>query len=191
MIYSEWIERVRLEAQRGSEQAELSQLDTQPIIEAIQPSVFQLVGEQCAANPRTRDLLKRTVTVALADGIGTLPVYVLEKYMEDSTVYDEDDLAKTFCWVRNFNDFIGPLSDLLAYYNVREGHTLYVRDVGEEFTVPLTLAVDISVNVPCAPVRPAAATDPIDAVDEVLSNLVDVGAAFLRGELSKLAMGVD
>ena len=187
MTYAEWVERVRLEAQRGSEQAELSQLDTQPIVEAIQPSVFQAVGEMCAANPRKRDLLKRTVAVTLTDGVGDLPAYVLEKYMEDSTVYDPEDLTKTFSRVRNFNDFIGPLDSRLAYYNVREGRTLYVRDVGEAFAIPLTLDGDISVNVPCAPVRPVAATDQIDVPDEITSDLVDVGAAMLRGELTKAA----
>jgi hypothetical protein len=187
MTYAEWVERVRLEAQRGSEQAELSQLDTQPIIEAIQPSVFQSVGEACAADPRKRDLLKRTVTVTLAAGIGTLPDYVLEKYMEDSTIYDADDLTKTFSWVRNFNDFIGPLNSLLGYYNVPSGHTIYVRDVGEDFSVPLSLAIDVQVNVPCVPVRPALPTDQIDVADEITSDLVDTGAAFLRGELSKAA----
>ena len=187
MTYAELCERIRLEAQRGSEQAELSQLDTQPIIEAIIPSVFQSVGEACAADPRKRDLLKRTVTVTLADGVGELPAYVLEKYMEDSTAYDPNDLTKIFSWERNYNDFIGPLNDLLAYYNVPFGHTIYVRDVGEEFSIPLTLDIDLIVNVPCVPVRPAAATDDIDVPDEITSDLVDTGAAFLRGELSKPA----
>lgn len=190
MTYAEWVERVRLEAQRGSEQAELSQLDTQPIIEAIQPSVFQTVGENCAADPRKRSLMRKTLTVSMTNGSGTIPAQALTKYMEDATFLDPADLSKNYSWVREFQDFIGPLDDRLGYFNVQGESVLLVREPGEPYEPGVGSSDPFQLTIPCAPVRPAAATDPIDAISEVTSDLVDVGASVLRGEIVKLAQGV-
>lgn len=175
------------QAQRGSKVEEQTNLDAYSIAEAMIPSIFQAVGERAAGDPRKRDLLKQSLPLTLVAGAIDLPDYALESYLCDSTLYDPADLTKTFSWVRNFNDFIGPLSPLLGYYNVPAGHTMYVRDVGEEFTVPLTLAIDIVVNIPCVPVIPALADDPVVVVDEIASDIVDYGAELLRGALVKAA----
>lgn len=187
MTYAEWVERVRLETQRGSEQAELSQLDTQPIIEAIQPSVFQTVGENCAADPRKRSLMRKTLTISMADGEGTIPAQALTKYMEDATFLDPADLSKTYSWVREFQDFIGPLDTRLGYFNVQGESVLLQREPGEVYEPGLGFSDDMLLTIPCVPVRPSSATDQIDCIDEVASDLVDVGASMLRGELAKVS----
>lgn len=187
MLYIEWVERVRLEAQRGSEQAELSQLDTQPIIEAIQPSVFQTVGENCAADPRKRSLMRRSLTISMADGEGEIPAQALTKYMEDATFFDPADLSKTYSWVREFQDFMGPLDSRLGYFNVQGESVLLQREPGEVYEPGFGFSDDMLLIIPCVPVRPASATDTIDCIDEVSSDLVDVGAAMLRGELAKVS----
>lgn len=185
MTYAEWVERVRLEAQRGSEQAELSQLDTQPIIEAIQPSVFQTVGENCAADPRKRSLLRKSLTITMADGEGEIPAQALTKYTEDATLFDPADLSKTYSWVREFQDFMGPLDPRLGYFNVQGESVLLQREPGEPYEPGFGFSDDMLLIIPCVPVRPASATDPIDCIEEINSDLVDVGAAMLRGELAK------
>jgi hypothetical protein len=123
----------------------------------------------------------------MTDGEGEIPAQALTKYMQDATFLDPADLSKTYSWVREFQDFIGPLDARLGYFNVQGGSTLLQREPGEIYDPDAGFTDDMLLVIPCAPIRPASATDPIDAIDEVMSDLVDVGAAMLRGELAKVS----
>lgn len=129
--------------------------------------------------------MRKALTVSMADGEGTIPSQALTKYMEDATLFDPGDLSKTYSWVREFQDFMGPLDQRLGYFNVQGESVLLQREPGEVYEPGFGFSDDMTLIIPCVPVRPASATDPIDCIDEIASDLVDVGAAFLRGELAK------
>jgi hypothetical protein len=62
-----------------------------------------------------------------------------------------------------------------------------VRDPNQGFTQPLVATGARLLVVPCVILRPASADLPIDAPDEILSDLSEALSESLRGELIKLA----
>lgn len=192
MTYLEVIYRTVAQAQRGSQMAQFANIDTQSICEAMMPSIFQQAGEAAAGNERKRSLLKRDKTITVTNGAATIPDDALTAYLEDSTFYDPSDLSKTYSWIRNWNDFINPsLANQpfvnYGYYSVSGGVTLGQREPGEVWSPSSGFTGSMTLNIPCVPVIPATATTTLAVVDEVLNDIIDIGAAALRGEVIRQA----
>lgn len=163
-----------------------------PVAEALMPSVFQHVGEDAAGDERKRSLLKQNVSLSFTSGSATLPDYVLSAYMEDATFTDNDDLTKTYSWVREFGDFISPSLQNppwsnLGYFNVVGRTTIRQIEPGAAYS-PTTGITDTRIlNIPCIPVKPASESAEFDVPDEVLSDIYEIAAEALRGQLMKQA----
>src|ERR1044071_5883070 len=91
MTYAELCQRIIFEAQRGGGRAELVNLNTQSIVEAIMPSVLQEITLRCWANPDKRPLLKQSHTIEIADGVGVFPTLALKEALTGGMVLEPDD----------------------------------------------------------------------------------------------------
>jgi hypothetical protein len=189
--YVELIYRTVTQAQRGGLNFEAINLDAQGMAEAQLPTVVQAVAENAAADPRKRSLLKQTVTVPFVNGTGTIPSYVLTKWIEDGTLYDSANPRTTYSWVRNFNDFVdavrtGPYS-AYGYYSIIGGDSLALTEPGVDYDPSSGFTGNRLLNAPTVPQIPTVDTDSFNAVDEILSDIIDAGSEMLRGQMSKAA----
>lgn len=145
------------------------------------PSVLQDVALKCAGDPQKQSLLRRTSTVTLTAGVGTLPEGVLTSCVWGSTVWVEDDatvgpLMSFSPWV----SFINPSDTRLGYYSVRGDHELYWADPGESYP-NLTRDGDVLYTGATTPDIPASATDETNWGAEIESDVIDRAAEYLRG----------
>lgn len=186
-LYNEVIYQICWNATRGmSPEQDISAL--LPIAESLWPSISQKVGELAASSERKRSLLKRTKTLVVASGAATIDDDVLTAYLEDSTLYDPADLTKTYSWVRNWNDFINPsLANQpyvnYGYYSVSGGVTFAQREPGELYDPSSGFTGNMTLNIPCVPVKPATQTTAVDVPDEILNDIYEIGSEMLRGLL--------
>ena len=159
-----------------------------PVAESLWPSISQKVGELAAGSERKRSLLKRTKTLTVLNGTATLDDDVLTAYLEDSTLYDPSDLSKTYGWIRNWNDFINTgLSSqpFVNYgrYSVSGGVTFAQVEPGDTYSPTSGFSGSMSLNICCVPVKPATQTTALDAPDEILNDIYEIGSEMLRGLL--------
>lgn len=162
-------------------------LDAVGIADTLFPIVSQSVSEAAAADPAKRSLLRRVKTVTLVNGEATLTDDVLTKYFSDATLLGTN-LNQHYAY-RDYPDFVRK-NDLRLGYFTRNGTTLMVRDVGQQFTQPLTASGTRTLVVPAVVVKPVLATDDIDAPDEIISDLDTALAESLRGQLLPVATAV-
>jgi len=186
--YTQLIYTMMYEAQRGSQAAQFANIDTQGIAETLIPIIFQQAGEEVAKDERKRSILKRAKTVTMVNGVATLSDDVLTAYLEDSSFIDPADLTKTYSWVRNWGDFIDPSLasapyDNYGYYSMSGGVTLGQREAGALYDPSSGFTGSMTLNIPCVPVIPTNATDVVDVPDEILSDILTIGAELLRGAL--------
>lgn len=183
MTFTELCQRILLEAQRGGERAELANLDTQSVIEAIMPSVLQEVTTRYAANPSTQSLLRQSHTVAITSGVGTLPDTVLTECLTGSMVLEPDDdeaFPEDVAFIPQYVNFAGAkrYEPRLGYYCVLGNRVIhYVSPTGDygDFTGNLTYIGATVLSVPADPDIPTG----WDA--EAESNVINLAAEWLRG----------
>ncbi len=186
-LFNEVIYQICWNAARGmSPEQDINAL--LPIAESLWPSISQKVGELAAGSERKRSLLKRTKTLAVSNGAATISDDVLTAYLEDSTLYDPADLSKTYSWVRNWNDFINPgLANQpfsnYGYYSVSGGVTFGQREPGELYDPSSGFTGNMTLNIPCVPVKPATQTTAVNVPDEILNDIYEIGSEMLRGLL--------
>lgn len=187
MTYDELCTRILYQAQRGGERAELANLNTQTIIEAIMPAVFQAVAEDAAGNPDKRPLLRRTKTIAMVSGTGTIPDDVLTKCFDEATLLDPADLTKLYSWVPDYFDFVGPLDTRLGYFCSSIENTIVQREPGDDYSLATGFTGNMQLTVPCVPEVPALPADQVAVAAVIASDLVSVGAEMLRGAIANKA----
>jgi hypothetical protein len=192
LLYNQLILTIMYQAQRGSDAAQFANLDTQGIAETLIPTIFQQAGEEAARDERKRSILRRSKTVTLTNGLGTLSDDVLTMYLEDSTYLDSSDLTKRYSWVREWSDFIDPtLADPpysnLGYYSIQNGVAIAQREPGALYDPSSGETGSRTLNIPCVPEIPASATSTVDVPDEIISDILVIGSELLRGALVKAA----
>jgi hypothetical protein len=190
VIYTELIYRTVAMAQRGGTNFEAANLDAAGMAEAQMPVVLQAVAENAAADPRKRGLLKQTVSVNFTNGVGTIPSFVLTKWMEDSTLFDPADTTVLYSWVRNFSDFTDPglrqgIFAAYAYYSIVGGDSMVLTLPGVGYSPSSGFTGSRSFNAPTVPTMPATANDVLNIVDEIISDIIETGAEMLRGKVAK------
>ena len=183
MTYQEICDRILLEAQRGGEKAEQANLNSQSIIEAMMPSVLQEITLKYARGDSDKQsLLRQTHTITLADGVGEIPADVLTTCIWGSSVYVDDEpeigpLMSYTPWI----SFINPADDRLGYYSIRGTDELYWADPGEVYP-DLTRDGDISLTIATTLAIPADPDTETGWPSEAESDVIDLGANWLRGE---------
>ena len=182
MTLTEIFQRAQLEAMRGSEAAEMANLDTQAVVQAILPSVLQEVTLKYAGGDEDkRSLLRQTHTVTLTDGVGTLPSEVLTTCIWGSSVWVESEptvgpLMSYEPWI----SFISSSSDLIGRYSIRGDYELYWADAGETYP-DLTRDTEVLVTIATVLTPPADPADPTGWPAEAESDVIDRLAEWLRG----------
>ena len=173
-------------ALRGMPAEQSPALDAVGIADTLFPIVSQSVSEAAAADPAKRSLLRRTKTITLTNGEATLTPDVLTKFFTDAVLYGSN-LSIRYTY-RDYPDFQRRGDKRIGIFT-RNGATLMVIDPGQSFTQPLIASGQRTLVVPCSVVKPASATDDIDATDEVISDLDEALSEALRGVLTTKAAG--
>jgi hypothetical protein len=183
MTYQELIDRILLEAQRGSEQAELANLNTQSVIEAIMPSVLQDVAIRCADDPDKQSLLRRSFTIAITDGVGTLDPLILTARLTGGMVSEPDDsdvLPEDVSFVPQYLDYVAAKNyeGRLGYWCVNDTTVYYASPNDTTYAAFNGNITYLGASTPEIPADPG---DPLDWGSQVESDVIDWAAELLRG----------
>lgn len=139
--------------------------------EPLLPVVFGEVGDELAASPMTRHLLRRTKTVNLVNGTVALSSDVLTAYACEATLFDPDDTTKVYSRT-DWSDLLsGQLDSRLGHWLVDEDD-LKVVEPGSQYNPASGATLDLRLIIPCSPVVPAAITDQVDVPPEVIDLLI-------------------
>lgn len=189
MRYSDLLLSAVNNATRGVLPEQSVAIDAIGIADTLFPVVSQAVCEAAAADPSRRDLVRRQKSITLVTGSATLSSDVLVHYVQDSVLLDTANLNKRYAW-RDYPDFVRRGDRRLGIYTVVSGHELQVIDPNQPFTVPLTASGARVLVIPSIVEKPALATDEIDCVDEILSDLDSALTEALRGQIVTAAAAV-
>lgn len=183
MTFQEFISSSCQIALAGADASQSQLLDMEMTAEALVPTVFQNVALAVAANPDKQSLLRRTHTINLTVGIGTLPAEVLTQCLTGATIIDPDDntIAQDMSFIPQWYDFLEAKAyePRLGYWNVKGDDELhYVRPL--DTTETKTGNVDITVA--SVPAIPATAGTALAVPDEILSDLQAALANAIRAK---------
>jgi hypothetical protein len=165
----------------------LASANLEPTANSLLAQVFQQVGIDCAKDERKRSLLRREKTLTFANGIATVSADVLTKYKEDALLYDPDDTTAEYSLCREWFDFVRSDDRLIGRYSFN-GDTIGILEAGEVYDPADGTDGDRTLVIPCVPEVPALATDEIDVVEEVASDLVSALAESLKGAIVREAV---
>lgn len=157
--------------------------------EALVSSVFRSVTLAINGDPDKRAILRRSNTIALTTGVGTLLPTILMECLSGATLTDPDDstIAQDMSYVPEYFDYLDAVGyeTRLGYWHVSAdpttGNTIrYVRpaDTAETKTGNIVLTV---VTVPTIPATSTTALDApqefIDLATNALSNALRMSEA--------------
>lgn len=182
LTFQELIDRAVQAATRGVD-ANTVDSDIEDTAEVLAPQIFHKVAREAAADPRKRSLLKLTKSITLANGTVDLSDDVMTEYMSDARLFDPAALTKYYSWVQEYSDFFGYLDNRLGYFTVERGVALRVIEPGatDPFSPGTGPSGARSLNIPCVPVIPTLATDPVVVPAEIADDFVAALAEALRG----------
>lgn len=168
----------------GADASQSALLNMEMTAEALVPTVFQQVAIAIASDPDKQSLLRRTFTIALTNGVGTLDDVILTQFMHDSTLNDPDDdtIIHDMSFVPRWSDFkeAKDYEPRLGYYTCKGDDQLhYIRPTD---TVE-TKTGNVEITVSSIPEIPATYTDPLVVPAECLSDLQAAMANALRAKM--------
>ena len=188
MTFQEFISSSCQMALSGVDANQSQPLDMEMTAEALVPTIFQQVALSAAADPDKQSLLRRTHTVTLTSGVGTLPGEVLTQRLNSATVIDPDDdtVAQDMSYIPQWFDFLEAkdYENRLGYWTVKgddEIHYIRPTDTVE------TKNGDIDITVASVPAIPATSGATLVVPDEILSDLQAALANALRAIRAKEA----
>ena len=182
MTYAQYIATSCQIALAGQDANQSPFLDVEMTAESLVPTVFQQVALATADDPDKQSLLRRTHTVTLVTGVGTLPGEVLTSRLSGATLVDPDDstIAQDMTYVPHYFDFIEAknFEPRLGIWNVKGNDEIHYIRPSEQVE---TKNGNIQLTVASVPAIPVLATDTLDVPDEILSDLMAALAFALRG----------
>lgn len=178
MTYLEFIATACQMALSGKDASESDLLNVEQTAESLVPSIFKSVTLAINADPDKRVLLRRTNTINLTSGVGTLPSTILMECLPGATLTDPDDatIAQDMSYVPDYFDYLeaAGYEDRLGYWtviaNATTGNTIrYIRpnDLGIE-----TKAGDIALTAVTEPSVPVLATSTLNAPQEFIDMAI-------------------
>lgn len=163
------------------EQAGAAPEDLELRAEALAINALQVIAQR-VANSERRDLLRRTVTVALTNGVGTVPDTVLVEYICNADLHNPSDLSELYTHIKHWNDFITDTETRLGKFNVKAS-TLTVIQPNALYDPSSGLTGNVSLTASTVPQIPANATDLITNFPAELENdLIAILAGMLQGK---------
>lgn len=179
MILSELIERALNMAMIGVVDAPL-RASLEVALESLLPVVFGEVGDELAANERTRSLLRRTKDLAVVNGTVELAADTLTAFISESTLYDAADITKRYS-LTSWDELVrGELDSRLGHYAMEGESTLRVVEPANTFAPASGPTIALKLTIPCSPVYPSNPATAVDVNDEVVDILIKRLALALR-----------
>lgn len=149
--------------------------------EALASTAMRSLAMGVAADPEKRHTLIRNVTIALTNGVGTIPDTVLLDYLCSATLSNPSDVTEDYAYVPYWDDYRETSDRRLGYFTNR-GSALDVTQPSVAYTAGSGLTGNVDLSTPTAPVPPAAATDPITNLPaELEPDLISLLARLLKG----------
>lgn len=177
----QWVTRSATLALSGEDMLSTPILDPEDIAETYAHQVMFEVSEEIASDPNMRSLITEAITIALTNGVGTLPSRVLTKFLSEAVLSDPADATVVEKMVfLPWEDFIrAPIDTNRGYFSVR-GTSIYLVRPGSAYTPGAGMTGNISLSVPAAFDMPTLETDTIVVPLRVELALVDRLAERLR-----------
>lgn len=175
-------------------QSGLQNVDAQA--EALVPTVFQNVATAYANDPERRNLLRRTHTLTLTNGVADLPAEALSAGKAGATISHATDtsVAQNAAMVSYWNDFVAPRSGLLLqipqwFIDDDDGllNQFYYLEADEEYDPASGYTGSLVIRIASVPEIPATAGATLNAPSEVISDLINALALELRNQATKAA----
>ena len=190
MTYEELLYSAMCNSMRGLPPEQAVGMDALSIPDTLFPIVSQAVCEAAAANPYKRSLVRVPKSITLASGVATLDSSVLTHYIADPVLIDPANVSKQYAW-RDYPDFVRrnvqPIIQKRIGMFTLVGDEIQVIEPNASFADPLTASGARTLTVECIVEKPAAYTDQVDAVPEILSDLDEALANSIRGAIIKEA----
>lgn len=179
MTLNELIQRALDIASKGLDTS-VTRLAMEVAVEPLLPVVFAQVSANVARDEKQRTQLRRTKSLAFVDGLVTIPDDVLTEYMVDASLVDPTDRTKRYSrapWRQLVTDEL----DLRLGHFAVEGETnMRLVEPGTVYDPTTGPTITLNLTVPCSVVVPAAATDQVVAMNEILDDLTVALANALR-----------
>lgn len=168
----QWIERSATLALAGEDMLTVPTLDPEETAETWAHHVMFEVSEGLASDSATHPLVETTVTVALTNGVGTLPSKVLINYLPKATVTRAGDatMARKLRYLP-WHEFVRPLSTRFGSFSVRDGSEFNLVLPGATYTPGSGYTGNVSLITACAYDMPATESATISVplkVEELL-----------------------
>lgn len=131
MILSEVIERVRLLASNlGGGPPDARLLGSEVIVEIILPRVFEIITQNAAKDPENLNSLRKDHTIAMTNGVGTLPESIKEEFVSSIFVVDVDGASTAPQYFDSYTPqyqeyFQGSLDTLVGQFTIRNRQFYY------------------------------------------------------------------
>lgn len=160
--------------------------------ESMVPSVFQDVAIRAAADPEKRSLLRRTHTVAMTNGVGTLPDEALTSCKYGASISDpaDDSIAQVQTLVPEWPDFVQTRSGIqseLAWWIIKGDDQLFYVEPNASYDPASGFTGNIEITIASVPEIPATPGATLDVPGEILSDLLSAMALALRKAVIKQA----
>jgi hypothetical protein len=171
-------------------------LDLDMVAVSLVPTVFQDVAMRYAADPDKRNILRRTHTLTLTNGVADLPDEALSAGKAGAVVNDPTDVsvAQNAAMVWYWNDFVAPRSGLLAQIpqwiiNDDNGtlNTFHYLEANADYDPSAGFTGNLEIMISSVPVIPATAATNLDVPSEAFSDLVSALASALRNQMKAVA----
>jgi hypothetical protein len=185
--YQTLIDLALQQALAGGDQLRSALLDADMTMESLVQQVFQQVALRYAGGDSdSQSLLRATHTVALTNGVGTLPDEALTSCIWGSSVdVDGEPLIGPAMSYIPWISFTQPSDNLLGYYSVRGNTEFYWIDPNETYTPGAGRTGNVEVTIASVPLVPASASDPVDVPSECFSDLVTALAVAISSVIAR------
>jgi hypothetical protein len=171
-------------------------LDIEMTAETLVPTVFQDVAMSYAADPDKRNILRRTHTLTLTNGVADLPDEALSAGKAGAVINDPTDVtvAQNAAMVWYWNDFVAPRSGLLSQIpqwiiNDDDGllNTFHYLEANETYDPSSGFTGSLEIMISSVPEIPATAGTALSVPGEALSDLISALASALRNQMKAVA----
>lgn len=164
-------------------------VDNNPIIKqrleagAMTDQALQALAVEAAGNPEIRSRLERQSSVALTNGVGSIPAGMLTEYLREGVVRDSSGsgpggLGNILARVNRYSVFIQDQDTAFGQYCLVD-NSIYARPPGS--TYPADTVSPLVIDAPFAPTTSdLSSTVP----DELVNDLVEILARRLRGMIA-------
>jgi hypothetical protein len=163
--------------------------DNNPILKqrlegaAMTDQALHALATEIAGNPEIRSRLEKQFSVALTNGVGSIPAGMLTEYLREGVVRDSsgsgvNGLGNIFARVNRYSSFIQDQDTSLGLYCLVD-NSIYARPPAS--TNPADTIGPLLID---APFVPTSSTLSSEVPDEITDNLVEILARRLRGMIA-------